>query len=85
MVAETIVSTIPLALIGLSLAPALRAGVFSIGSEGQVAIGAMTATAAIMMLPSDSVALLLIGGAVGGVFGGLVWAAIRRRSAPMVA
>ena len=76
MVAETIVSTIPLALIGLSLAPALRAGVFSIGSEGQVAIGAMTATGAIMLLPSDSAALLLIGGAVAGVFGGLVWAAI---------
>jgi len=76
MVAETIVSTIPLALIGLSLVPALRAGVFSIGSEGQVAIGAMTATGAIMLLPKDSAALLLIGGAVGGVFGGLVWAAI---------
>jgi ABC-type uncharacterized transport system permease subunit len=75
MVAETIVSTIPLALIGLSLAPALRAGVFSIGSEGQVAIGAMTATAAILMLPR-SAALLLIGGAVAGVLGGLVWAAI---------
>jgi general nucleoside transport system permease protein len=76
MVAETIVSTIPLALIGLSLAPALRAGVFSIGSEGQVAIGAMTSTAAIMILPRDSAALLLIGGAVAGVLGGLVWAAI---------
>jgi ABC-type uncharacterized transport system permease subunit len=76
MVAETIVSTIPLALIGLSLAPALRAGVFSIGSEGQVAIGAMTATAAIMSLPAHSAPLLLIGGAVGGAVGGLTWAAI---------
>jgi len=75
MVAETIVSTIPLALIGLSLAPALRAGVFSIGSEGQVAIGAMTATAAITILPVNSAAMLLIGAATG-VFGGLVWAAI---------
>lgn len=76
MVAETIVSTIPLALIALSLAPALRAGVFSIGSEGQVAIGAMTATAAIMILPRNSSAILLLGGACGGVLGGLLWAAI---------
>lgn len=76
MVAETLVSTIPLALIGLSLAPALRAGVFTIGSEGQVAIGAMAATAAIMGLPAHSGALLLVGGAVGGIVGGMAWAAI---------
>jgi simple sugar transport system permease protein len=76
MAAETLVSMIPLALIGLSLAPALRAGVFTIGSEGQVAIGAMTATAAIMALPPHSPILLLVGGAVGGILGGLTWAAI---------
>jgi general nucleoside transport system permease protein len=76
MVAETIVSTIPLALIGLSVAPALRAGVFTIGSEGQVAIGAMTSTAAIMALPSHSPLLLLSGGAIAGALGGMAWAAI---------
>jgi general nucleoside transport system permease protein len=76
MVAETIVSTIPLALIGLSLAPALRAGIFTIGSEGQVAIGAMTATATIMALPAHSPFLLLAGGAIGGILGGTAWAAI---------
>lgn len=76
MVAETLVSTVPLALIGLSLAPALRAGVFTIGSEGQVAMGAMIATAAIMVLPPDSAPLLLAAGAIGGILGGLIWAAV---------
>jgi general nucleoside transport system permease protein len=76
MVAETILATIPLALIALSIAPALRAGVFTIGSEGQVAIGAMTATTTIMILPPNSRAMLLVGGAVGGILGGLIWAAI---------
>ncbi len=76
MVAETILATIPLALIALSIAPALRAGVFTIGSEGQVAIGAMTATTTIMILPPNSGAMLLVGGAVGGILGGLIWAAI---------
>jgi simple sugar transport system permease protein len=72
--AETLVSAIPLALIGLSVAPALRAGIFTIGSEGQMAIGAMVATAAIMALRGQPAAILLIGGAVGGVAGGMLWA-----------
>lgn len=76
MVAETLVSAIPLALIGLSVVPALRAGVFTIGSEGQVAIGAMTATAAIMALRGQSAPILLLAGAVGGIVGGIAWAAI---------
>jgi simple sugar transport system permease protein len=72
--AETLVSAIPLALIGLSVAPALRAGVFTIGSEGQMAIGAMIATASIMGFRGQPAAVILTCGAVGGVVGGVLWA-----------
>jgi simple sugar transport system permease protein len=74
---ETVVSAIPLALVALGVVPALRAGIFTIGSEGQLAIGALAATAAIQALPSDTTQLaLLLAGALGGLFGGLAWAAL---------
>ena len=74
--AETLVSAIPLALVALSVAPALRAGVFTIGSEGQLAMGAMVATAAILTFRSDSAVVMILIGAFGGFVGGTLWAAI---------
>ena len=44
-VAETFVQAVPIAIIALGVAPALRAGIFPVGSEGQLAIGAVAATA----------------------------------------
>ncbi|CDX51123.1 Inner-membrane translocator [Mesorhizobium plurifarium] len=74
---ETVVSAIPLALVALGVVPALRAGIFSIGSEGQLATGALAATAAIQLLPADAAQLsLLLAGALGGLFGGVAWAAL---------
>ena len=46
-VAETIVQAVPIAIVALGVAPALRAGIFPVGSEGQLAIGAVTATATV--------------------------------------
>src|ERR1700730_9650646 len=42
-VAETLVRTIPLALVALGAAVPLRAGVFTVGAEGQMAMGALAA------------------------------------------
>jgi general nucleoside transport system permease protein len=71
---ETIVRAVPLAIIALGVAPALRAGVFSIGSEGQLAIGALTATAAVLAVAPAPMAVLLPVGMIAGAIGGVLWA-----------
>ncbi|WP_434970927.1 ABC transporter permease [Microbacterium sp. bgisy207] len=45
-VGELLVGAVPIAIVALTLIPALRAGVFSVGAEGQVILGAIVATAA---------------------------------------
>jgi ABC-type uncharacterized transport system permease subunit len=74
---ETIVSAIPLALVALGVVPALRAGIFTIGSEGQLALGALAATALVQALPAGATPLpLLLAGAFGGLIGGVAWSAL---------
>ena len=73
---ETIVRAIPLAIVALGVAPALRAGVFPIGSEGQLAIGAMTATAAVLAIGPAPATVLIPVGMIAGAIGGMLWALI---------
>ncbi len=75
-IGETIVRAIPLAIIALGVAPALRAGVFTIGSEGQLAIGALTATATVLAIGPAPMVVLLPAGMIAGAIGGMLWAAI---------
>ena len=42
-IGETLVKTIPLALTGLAVGLGLRAGLFNIGAEGQLLVGALAA------------------------------------------
>jgi len=78
-VGELLVGAVPIAIIALTLIPALRAGVFSVGAEGQVTIGAILATAAILGLRgwlgegAPSV-LFWIAGAAAGAAGGALYA-----------
>jgi ABC-type uncharacterized transport system permease subunit len=71
-VAETLVQATPLAIV----APAVRAGVFTIGSEGQLIVGAATATAAILVVGSSGGQALLPLGLIAGLVGGTIWALI---------
>jgi general nucleoside transport system permease protein len=73
-VAETLVRTIPLALVALGAAVALRAGVFTVGAEGQMTIGALVATAAVLAVPNILPPLMLLVGACAGAAGGAAWA-----------
>lgn len=71
----TLVRAIPLALIGVGVSLAFRAGVFNIGGEGQLLLGAVAAT--VVGLHVDSVGFMaapiaLVAAAVGGA----LWAGI---------
>jgi len=66
---ETLAKTTPLLWCGLAVALAFRAGVWNIGAEGQLLIGAVLATAAALFLPPlgwVSPFLALLAGACGG-------------------
>ncbi|GDX40699.1 ABC transporter permease [Armatimonadota bacterium] len=81
---ETLLKAIPLTLTGLSVVIAWRAGLFSIGAEGQLTIGIVVATSIAKLgahLPGTLLALLMLIGAMSsGALWGLLaaWLRIRR-------
>lgn len=69
-VGVTVVRSVPLIFAGLSVAIAFRAGLFNIGAEGQLQMGALAGT--LVALQTGSLWLaLLVGTAAGAVTGGL--------------
>lgn len=75
-ISETIVKSAPLILAGLGFAFAARCGLFNIGGEGQIYIGALGTTLVGITVsglsPWLAIPLAIL---VGGLFGG-IWAAI---------
>lgn len=73
---ESLVASTPYIFAGLSVALGFRAGVFNIGAEGQIFIGAATATFvgyAVKGLPAIiHIPLALLAGAAGGAIWGLI-------------
>jgi ABC-type uncharacterized transport system permease subunit len=75
-IGETLVRAAPLAVIGVGVSVALRAGIFTIGSEGQLMMGAVGATLVSLWLPGvPSFAVIPLAAAAAGIFGAL-WALI---------
>jgi len=74
---ETLLRTVPLLMAALAVAVPARAGLFNIGGEGQLLLGAIGAQAMAMVLdgslPSAPTLVLM---ALAGMAAGLVWAAI---------
>lgn len=72
---QSIDQAVPLLLVALGTAVAIRAGLFNIGQEGQLAIGATVATAMSLYIfgPGWLVLLLTL---VGAIVGGALWAGI---------
>jgi len=72
----TLVRAIPLTVVGVGIAIAFRAGVFNIGGEGQLLLGAVAATVIGLQAPNGlgagGVALALLASALAGA----AWAAI---------
>lgn len=76
-VATTLVKAAPLLLTGVAVALSFRSGVWNIGAEGQLVLGALAATAvATRLLPEAPVAVLLPACALAGAAGGALLAAI---------
>jgi ABC-type uncharacterized transport system permease subunit len=73
---NTLVKLSPLILAGLAVAVPLRAGLFNIGAEGQIYIGALLATVAALYLPALPGALHIAVCSLAGALGGGLWALI---------
>ena len=73
---ELLLKSIPLVLIGLGLALGFRAGVWNIGAEGQLTLGAIAAGGLAIHLPNSDSPLLLPAMILLGMLGGMAWAAI---------
>jgi ABC-type uncharacterized transport system permease subunit len=81
---ETILSGTPLVLTGLAVALAFRAGLFNIGGEGQVQVGALAAVAVGFGLTGlpwfIHLPLALLGGAAAGGLWGLIPGVLKART-----
>lgn len=72
----TLVRATPLLLVGLAVALAFRAGVLNIGAEGQLVLGAISASGVALAFPAWPALLLLPAMIVAGAGGGAIWAGI---------
>jgi len=76
LIADALVRATPLIMAGLAVAMAFRGGVFNIGAEGQLLMGAATASAVILAWgPTAGIAAAAVALITGSV-AGATWAAI---------
>lgn len=76
LVADTLVRATPLMIAGLGVAIAFRGGVFNIGAEGQLLIGAVAATITTLSCGRELGAVTPIFAMAAGAVGGAAWAGI---------
>jgi simple sugar transport system permease protein len=70
-ITATLARATPIILIGLGLALAFRAGVFNMGAEGQMVLGAVCAALAALYVPGAAIVKLLSAFIAGFIAGGL--------------
>ena len=75
LTSATLVRAVPLMLTGGAVAIAFRAGVFNVGAEGQLLVGAAAAAAVALALPGAGAGTALLAMMAGAIAGGL-WAGI---------
>jgi ABC-type uncharacterized transport system permease subunit len=73
---ETIVAATPLVFVGLSVAIAFNSGLFNIGAEGQMNVGAIVAAAAGFSFSGLPAPVHLVFMVLAGFAGGALWGAI---------
>lgn len=72
----TLAKLSPILLAGLAVALPLRVGLFNIGAEGQIYIGALFATVVALTMPELPPGLGILVTALAGMAGGALWALI---------
>ncbi len=72
----TLVRAVPLALAGLAVALAFRAGILNVGAEGQLLMGAATGAALASLMGTAPAPIVMVGMLVVGAVAGGAWAAI---------
>lgn len=75
-ISETLVRATPILLTGLAYAFAYRCGLFNIGAEGQLYIGALAATIVAVLIPPMPIFIHLPLALLAGFVGGGLWCAI---------
>jgi ABC-type uncharacterized transport system permease subunit len=73
-IAQTLVASTPLILTGLSVVIARRAGLWNLGGEGQLYMGAVFATTVALWFPNTPRLFLVPVMLAAGILGGAVWA-----------
>lgn len=74
--ADTIVKATPLLLVGVGICISFRGGVLNIGGEGQLIVGALSATFVGLALPELSFGILIPIALLAGFIGGAIWGGI---------
>jgi simple sugar transport system permease protein len=74
--ADTIVKATPLLLVGVGICISFRGGVLNIGGEGQLIVGALSATFVGLALPDASFGILVPLALLAGFIGGAIWGGI---------
>ena len=72
----TVTKTMPRLLAALGIALALRAGLWNIGAEGQLYLGALATTAVALHEPDLGAPVMIAAALVAGALAGAVWAMI---------
>jgi len=72
-IGETLARAAPLALVGFGAAVALRAGLVTIGAQGQVMTGAIGALLTALIFEDAPSAIALPAAAIGGALFGMAW------------
>ncbi len=74
--ADTIVKATPLLFVGLGICISFRGGVLNIGGEGQLVVGAISATALALSFPHWPGWLLITAALLVGTLAGAIWGGI---------
>ncbi len=73
---NSLVEAVPITLVGLGVAVAFRAGIFNLGGEGQIYMGALAAVLVALHLSGLPGPLLILLALLAGMIGGGIWGGI---------
>ena len=76
LLADALVRATPLIIAGLAVALAFRGGVFNIGAEGQLLVGAIASTAVTLALGSSPGSIVIVVALLAAGIAGALWAGI---------